>query len=218
MRVLLIEDEFGVGDVVSAYLARTGRKVEWVRNFADGAKAIGENAHDLLLVDLRLPDGHGLDLVGSLREAGDNRPIIIISAQDQIRDRIKGLNAGADDYIVKPFNLGEVEARINAVERRFYGNPSPKITVGDASIDISAERVSVKAQEVDLSKSEWLLLQRLCRPAGKAVTKVDLMEVLFESDVKESSNAIEVHISRLRRKLGPGVILNKRNVGYRLAV
>ena len=221
-RILLIEDEYGVGDVVTAYLSRTGRKVEWVRSFADGAAALKERTHDLLLIDIRLPDGSGLDLVERLRDAGDKRPIIIISAQDQIRDRISGLNAGADDYIVKPFNLGEMEARIDALQRRLAGDPSPKITAGLARIDIARQRAWLNDQEVDLSKTDWLLLRRLCMPAGQTVPKRALQDLLFAESSKdassEGSNAVEVYISRLRRKLGADVILNKRGVGYRLAV
>lgn len=218
MHVLLVEDEFGVGDVVSSYLARTGRRVDWVRTFAEGATALANGTHDLLLVDIRLPDGSGLDLVTQVRDAGDTRPIIIISAQDQIRDRINGLNCGADDYIVKPFNLGEVEARVDAVQRRTFGRPSPRINLANARIDVATERIWVSEIEITLSKSEWLLLKRLCTPPDQAVSKAELEATLFASGRAYESNAVEVYVSRLRRKLGSGAILNKRGVGYRLAV
>lgn len=218
MRVLLIEDEFGVGDVVSAYLARTGRKVEWVRSFADGQTALNARSHDMLLVDLRLPDGNGLDIVGRLRDSGDQRPIIIITAQDQIRDRIKGLNAGADDYIVKPFNLGEMEARMDAVQRRASGNASARIVVGEVRIDTARQIVTLGGVNVAMSKSEWALLKRLCSPPGQSVSKADLQCSLIQFDEKDGGNAVEVYISRLRRKLGHGVIENQRGIGYRLAV
>lgn len=219
MRVLLVEDEFGLGDAVSAYLSKTGRSVDWVRNFADGKVAADGSSHDLLIVDLRLPDGNGLELITKLRDTGDVRPLIIISAQDQIRDRIAGLNAGADDYLIKPFNLRELGARLEALQRRAFGRPSPRFQVGGARIDITNERVWVDDVETGLSKVEWILLKRLCSPAGKAVTKEELRDALGLARPGEiRSNAIEVHISRLRSKLGAGVILNKRGIGYRLAV
>lgn len=216
MQVLLVEDEFGVGDVVSAYLARSGRSVDWVRTLAEGKHALLNGQHDLLLLDIRLPDGSGLDLLTKLRDAGDMRPVIIISAQDQIRDRIDGLNRGADDYIVKPFNLGEVEARVDAVRRRMQGHPNPKISFANIRIDVPNARVWVLDQEIALSLSEWVLLKCLCGPPGQTVSRSELERALVASGKACQSNAVEVYIGRLRRKLGSGIIQNKRGVGYRL--
>lgn len=219
MRILLVEDEFGIGDAVSGYLGRTGRQVEWVRNFEIADAAAAGRAHDMLIVDLRLPDGNGLDLVRKLRDEGDVRPLIIISAQDQIRDRIAGLNAGADDYLVKPFNLGELEARVQALQRRILGRPSPRIAVGNVTIDTANRRVWVNEAEIDLSRAEWIVLARLCASGGAAVTREQLHDSIFAAATDDAhGNAVEVYINRLRRKLGTGTILNKRGVGYRLAV
>jgi two-component system OmpR family response regulator len=219
MRILLVEDEFGLGDVVTAYLGRTGRKVDWVRSFAEGATAISGHSHELIILDLRLPDGNGLDLVTKLRDSGDVRPLIIVSAHDKIGDRIAGLNAGADDYLVKPFALGELEARLQALQRRSYGRPNPRFEIGNVSIDPLNERVWLGNVEVDLTKGEWLLLKRLCQAAGETVARSDLYEAMLSSAPDEhSGNAVEVYVSRLRKKLGGGVIVNKRGFGYRLAL
>jgi two-component system OmpR family response regulator len=219
MRILLVEDEFGLGDIVTAYLGRTGRKVDWVRSFADGETAISGRSHELIILDLRLPDGNGLDLVTKLRDSGDVRPLIIVSAYDKIGDRIAGLNAGADDYLVKPFALGELEARLQALQRRCNGRPNPRFEVCNVSIDPLNERVWLGNVEVDLTKGEWLLLKRLCQAAGETVSRSDLYEAMLSSAPDEhSGNAVEVYVSRLRKKLGGGFIVNKRGFGYRLAL
>lgn len=218
MHLLLIEDEYGIGDAVSSYLSRRGGSVEWVRSYAAAAKAITSATHNLLLVDIRLPDGSGLDLITRIRAAGDVRPIIIISAQDQVRDRIQGLNAGADDYIIKPFNLGELEARVLAANRRSVGRPNPIIHAGRSRIDIANARAWHKDRELYLSKTEWLVLKRLCLTHAGAVTRAELHHAMFGPNGENSSNAVEVYISRLRRKLGAETIINVRNVGYRLVV
>lgn len=218
MRLLLIEDEFGLGDALTAYLNMTGRAVQWVRSFAEGEAASRNSAHDLLIVDLRLPDGNGLDLITKLRKSGDIRPLIVISAQDQIRDRIAGLNAGADDYVTKPFNLHELDARIEALKRRSFGRPGPVVSAGDVRIDVVQGRVWVRDNEVRLSHAEWKVLAKLCSPAGRSFQKVELQRALSQGRSAEiSGNAVEVYVNRLRGKLGLNIITSKRGVGYRIA-
>lgn len=219
MRVLLVEDEFGLGDAVTAYLRSNGRGVKWVRSLAEGEVASGDRKHDLLVVDLRLPDGNGLNLITKLRQSGDIRPIIVISAQDQIRDRIAGLNAGADDYVTKPFNLHELDARIAAAMRRSFGRPGPIVSVGEVRIDVVQGRAFMGDKEILLSHVEWKVLRTLCSPAGRSFQKAELQSALSEGRSEEiSENAVEVYVNRLRGKLGAHVIASKRGLGYRIAI
>ena len=216
MRILLVEDEPVLGDAVATHLKRSNHAVDWVQRIDDAEAALRAVDYRIVLLDLHLPDGRGLDLLRSLRRADDTRPVIILTARDQIRDRIEGLNAGADDYIVKPFDLDELVARIAAVQRRSAEKASSTIRVGDLVIDQTARNVWRNGKEIQLTAREWALLDCLAERTGATLSKAQLEEALYAFGAEIESNAVEVFISRLRKKLGAEVIRTVRGVGYRL--
>lgn len=163
-----------------------------------------------------LPDGSGLDFLRRLRAAGDVTPVIILTARDRISDRIAGLNAGADDYLVKPFDLSELSARVAAVSRRYTGNPNPLVQLGVLEIDLAARAVYREGRRIDLTAREWALFEALLQRPGAILSKRQLEDRLYAFDAEVESNTIEVHVSRLRKKLGQDVIETVRGVGYRL--
>jgi two-component system OmpR family response regulator len=169
-----------------------------------------------VLLDLNLPDGHGLELLRALRKSGVATPVIILTAQDQIASRIDGLNAGADDYLVKPFNLSELSARLGAVARRYGGNPSPKLLLGELEIDTAVRSVMRDHHTVDLTAREWAVFERLIRSPGILVSKAQIEDALFEFGAEVESNAVEVYVSRLRKKLGRESVETVRGLGYRV--
>jgi len=215
LRILLLEDEPLLGEAVATHL-RKAHAVDWLQSLEDGSEAARTVAYDLLLLDLNLPDGHGIDLVDRLRRAGKGVPVIVITARDQVRDRIAGLNAGADDYVVKPFDLDELSARIQAVQRRATALPSPRQHVGDIEIDQIARKVWVRETETSLTAREWAILECFLHRLGTIVSKAKLEEALFEFGTEVESNAVEVYVSRLRKKLGADAIITLRGLGYRM--
>jgi two-component system OmpR family response regulator len=216
MRVLLIEDEPSLGQAVEEHIRDAGHAVDRVRRLDDAEAALRAVDYGLVLLDLHLPDGFGLDLLKSMRRGGDSRPVIILTARDRIRDRIDGLNAGADDYLVKPFDLDELAARVAAVARRAAGNPNPIVVLDELEIDLAARELKLAGKRVDLTAREWAILDQLLRRPNAVVSKEQLGEALYSFDAEVESNAIEVHISRLRKKLGKDLITTIRGVGYRL--
>jgi DNA-binding response OmpR family regulator len=216
MRILLIEDEPGLGEAVATHLKRANHAVDWVQRLDDAEAALHAIDYGLILLDLHLPDGRGLDLLRSLRKEEDKRPVIILTARDQIRDRIEGLNAGADDYLVKPFDLNELVARILAVQRRSAAKAGPMVRVGSLLIDQVDRKLWHDGREVQLTAREWALLECLAQRAGATVSKAQLEEALYAFGSEIESNAVEVYVSRLRKKLGPNVIRTVRGLGYRL--
>jgi two-component system, OmpR family, response regulator len=163
MRVLLIEDEGALGDAVQHRLRSAQHAVDWVETLADGRAALDAVPYGLVLLDLHLPDGHGLDLLRGLRADGDRLPVIILTARDQIGDRIRGLDLGADDYLVKPFDLNELLARVRAVGRRYCGDPNPRMRLGAMEVDLVNRGVTVAGRPVELTGKEWSLLSSLAR-------------------------------------------------------
>jgi two-component system OmpR family response regulator len=163
-----------------------------------------------------LPDGRGLPFLRGLRGRGDVTPVIILTALDQISDRIEGLNAGADDYMVKPFDLSELSARLAAVTRRYSGNPNPLVALGTLEIDLAARSVRREGRLVPLTAREWVLFEAFVQRPGQILSKSQLEERLYDFDTEVESNNIEVHISRLRKKLDKGSIETVRGMGYRL--
>ena len=216
MRVLLIEDEPFLGQAVQEQVAADGHAVDWVTRLDEADAALRAVDYGLVLLDLHLPDGRGLDLLKTLRRAGDQRPVIILTARDQISDRIEGLNAGADDYLVKPFDLNELSARVMAVARRYAGNPNPLMALGDVKIDKAERRVWRDGKVVDLTKREWAIMDLLTQRATAVVSKDQIEEALYDFGSEIESNTVEVHISRLRKKLGRDTIHTLRGVGYRM--
>jgi two-component system OmpR family response regulator len=216
MRILLVEDEPVLGEAVATHLKRSAHGVDWVQRLDDADAALRAVDYGLILLDLHLPDGRSLDLLRPLRESGDLRPVIILTARDQIRDRIEGLNAGADDYLVKPFDLDELVARILAVQRRSAARASPTFRAGNLTIDQAARKVWSDDQEIALTAREWTLLECLAQRAGATLSKSQLEEALYAFGSEIESNAVEVHISRLRKKLGANAIRTIRGLGYQL--
>lgn len=218
VRVLLIEDDAILGEAVRDHVAANGHAVDWVRQLEDARAAAKAVNYGLILLDLRLPDGSGIAFLKALREAGSKTPVIILTAHDQISDRIEGLNSGADDYLVKPFNLGELSARMLAVGRRYGGNPSPVIRLGALEIGPADRRIVTDGREVVLSGREWAVLDVLLARPGATVSKGQIEEALYAFGSEIESNTVEVYVSRVRKKLGHDHILTVRGVGYRLGM
>ena len=217
MRLLLVEDDSMIGAAAQEGLRREGHVVDWVRDGREAGLAIANGVYDLVLLDLGLPRRDGLSLLRELRAKGNEVPVLVITARDAVADRIAGLDAGADDYLVKPFDLDELSARVRAVLRRRSGRGKSVIRVGDLEIDTAARHVKWKRREVALSAREYALLEALADRPGAFHTRAQLEERLYGWDEEIASNAVEVHIHALRRKLDAGLIKNVRGMGYTLA-
>ncbi len=216
MRILLIEDDRVIANALREQAEGEGHSVDWAARLDEASDALATTSYDLILLDLMLPDGRGLPFLRSLRAKGSPTPVIIMTALDQVSDRIEGLNAGADDYLVKPFDLSELSARIGAVARRYSGNPNPLISRGALSIDLAERRVTKAGRTIPLTAREWVLFEAFLQKPGQLLSKPQLEERLYSFDSEVESNTIEVHVSRLRKKLGAEVIITERGLGYRL--
>ena len=217
MRLLLVEDDAMIGEAARQGLRHEGHTVDWVRDGVEGEASVASADYDLVLLDLGLPRRDGLSLLKSWRARGEKVPVLIITARDALADRIAGLDAGADDYLVKPFDLDELMARVRAVLRRRAGRADSTLRVGDLEIDTAARRVKWKGREVMLSAREYALLEALADRPGAYLSRAQLEERLYGWEDEIASNAVEVHIHALRRKLDPNLIRNMRGVGYALA-
>ncbi|WP_291298757.1 response regulator transcription factor [Elioraea sp.] len=217
MRILLVEDHDALAGQVSAALAEALFAVD---RAADGEEAqhLGETgAYDAVVLDLGLPVVDGLTVLRRWRAGGRTMPVLILTARDGWAEKVEGLNAGADDYLAKPFAMGELVARLKALIRRSHGHAHPELAFGDLRIDTAAARVTVAGQGVKLTALEFRLLAVLAHRAGEVVSKTELTEHLYAQDFDRDSNTLEVIVGRLRRKLGDGVIETVRGQGYRLA-
>lgn len=210
MRILLIEDDTVLGSAVRDQITGDGQSVDWVTRLDAAGDAVSGAAYDLLLLDLMLPDGRGIGFLKALRARGDVTPVIILTALDQISDRIEGLNAGADDYLVKPFDLSELSARIGSVARRYSGNPNPIISHGALTSDIASRTIRREGKPIQLTAREWALFEAFLARPGQLLSKPQLEEKLYTFDAEVENNTIEVHVSRLRKKLGAGGIETER--------
>ncbi|GLS32306.1 two-component system, OmpR family, response regulator [Mesorhizobium albiziae] len=218
MRILLIEDDKAIGSAVREHAAAGGHAVDWARTLSTARDYAAVAPYGLVLLDLHLPDGNGIDYLREMRDRLDATPVIILTARDQISVRIEGLNAGADDYLVKPFDLGELSARIHAVARRYGLRPEPIFSLGTLTIVPAERRVDRDGQTVDLTAREWAVLDSLLRRPGAIVSKTQIEDALYSFGSEIASNAVEVYVSRLRKKIGADRIATVRGVGYRLAV
>jgi two-component system OmpR family response regulator len=216
MRILLIEDDSILGNAVRDQVRADGHSIDWATRLDEARESLAVAAYDLILLDLMLPDGRGVPFLRSLRARGDTSPVIILTALDQVSDRIEGLNAGADDYIVKPFDLAELSARINSVARRYAGNPNPIVRLGSLDIDLAARIVRKDGKVIPLTAREWALFEAFVQRPGQLLSKAQLEERLYSFGTEIESNTIEVHVSRLRKKLGHDIIGTERGLGYRL--
>ena len=214
MRLLLIEDDAMIGESVVAGLRHAGHTVDWVRDGRAAEAALAVPVHELVLLDLGLPRKSGLEVLKALRAAGSDLPVLVITARDRVADRIAGLDAGADDYIVKPFDLDELAARIRAVARRRAGRAAPELEHGPLRLDPAKRRAFLDGQEVTLSAREFAVLEALLERPGAVLSRAQLEERLYGWRGEIESNAVEVHIHALRRKLGTDLIRTLRGVGY----
>lgn len=216
MRVLFVEDDPALGRAVAEHIASLGYGVDWVPTLQEAADAFAVVPYELVVLDLGLPDGNGLGFLRRLRQEGRKVPVVIVTAVDQIAWRIEGLNSGADDYVVKPFDLGELTARMASVLRRYGGDPNPLLRLGGLEVDIARRIARVGGRSVDLTAREWAVLERLLRHPNAIVPKTDIEDSLYEFGAEIESNAVEVYVSRLRKKLGRDAIRTVRGAGYRV--
>ena len=215
MRILLLEDNADLADAITSRLKSKDFVVDITSNIQAAESALAVGSFDLALFDLSLPDGNSLALLQKLRRQGKTIPVIIITARDQISDRITGLEAGADDYLVKPFDLDEMIARIHTIMRRYEGNPNPVIKFSNIQIDQSGHRVFVSNVEVELTAKEWAVVQKLSSQQGHIFSKEQMEATLYNFDSEVGSNTLEVYVSRIRKKLGKDHIETVRGLGYR---
>lgn len=216
MRVLLVEDDTVLGAAIRDQVLADGHGADWVTRLDNAQDALISASYDLILLDLMLPDGRGITFLKGLRGRGDVTPVIIMTALDQVSDRIEGLNAGADDYLVKPFDLDELSARIGSVARRYSGNPNPLVVIGPLEVDLAARSIRKEGKAVQLTAREWVLFETFLQRPGQLLSKAQLEERLYSFNTEIESNTIEVHVSRLRKKLGQNIITTERGLGYRL--
>lgn len=220
MRLLLIEDNPRLGEAIVAGLSRDGFAIDWSRSLEEADEALGLTDYDLLLLDLGLPDGDGLDLVRRLRRDRNPTPILVLTARGELGDRVKGLDLGADDYLVKPFELSEVAARCRALMRRPGACLGATLSAGNLTLDTSTRTVRINGSMVTLQRRETTLLEQLLRRVGQVVTKPSLEDQIYAMDAEVTPNALEAVVSRLRRRLtaagADATLKTVHGVGYAL--
>jgi len=217
MRLILIEDDSALAEGIAAALRQGGHLVDLAATGESVSRLVRASAYECGILDLGLPDMDGIDLLRQLRAEGYSFPVLILTARDGLDDRIRGLDSGADDYLVKPFALGELEARLRALLRR-TANKLPWGQVGGLRFNLEANRVQVNGEEVEFTRREFSVLKALLQQAGKVVHKQTMFSSVLPDDTDAAPNAIEVYVSRVRRKVEPaGVVITAlRGVGYRL--
>lgn len=217
MRLLLVEDDSMIGESVRQGLRQDGFTVDWAQDGRAAELAIENGVYDLMLLDLGLPKKEGLDLLKQMRRRGNRIPVLIVTARDAIADRIKGLDAGADDYLVKPFDLDELAARIRALLRRRSGRADPVVRHGKLTLNPATREVTFENKPVPLSAREFALLDAFLDRPGAVLSREQLEEKLYGWGEEVQSNTVEVYIHALRKKLGQDFVKNVRGVGYRVS-
>ncbi len=216
MRILLVEDDDLLGDGLQAGLRHAGYNAEWLRDGVQARTALTSEQYAAVVLDLGLPRLDGISLLREMRAAGNVTPVLVLTARDTTLDKIKGLDSGADDYLIKPVDLDELNARLRALIRRSSGQATPLLQVGDLELDPAARRARLAGQALDLPAKEFAVLEILMRNAGRIVSRGQLEAALYGWDEGVESNAVEVHIHHLRRKLGAATIRTQRGLGYLL--
>ncbi|WP_230664489.1 two-component system response regulator PrmA [Pseudomonas aeruginosa] len=214
MRILLAEDDLLLGDGIRAGLRLEGDTVEWVTDGVAAENALVTDEFDLLVLDIGLPRRSGLDILRNLRHQGRLTPVLLLTARDKVADRVAGLDSGADDYLTKPFDLDELQARVRALTRRTTGRALPQLVHGELRLDPATHQVTLSGQAVELAPREYALLRLLPENSGKVLSRNQLEQSLYGWSGDVESNAIEVHVHHLRRKLGNQLIRTVRGIGY----
>ncbi|MBI4985765.1 MAG: response regulator transcription factor [Rhodocyclales bacterium] len=214
MRILLIEDDPVLGDGLATGLRQSGFAVDWLKDGESAVAAMQSEKFDLTVLDLGLPRLSGMEVLKRLRARGDAMPVLVLTARDAIRDKIAGLDCGADDYLVKPVDLEELAARIRALLRRAAGRAEPMLRHGAIALDPAGRRVEVDGRPVELSAREYAVLHALLANPGRVMSRSQLEQSIYGWNEEPDSNALEVHIHHLRRKFGADLIKTLRGVGY----
>ena len=214
MRILLVEDDPQLGDGLTIGLRQAGFAVDWVKDGNSADHALQSETFDLIVLDLGLPRLSGMEVLSRARSRRQTLPVLILTARDATGDKVSGLDAGADDYLVKPVDLDELAARIRALTRRSAGRAAPLLTRGDLALDPAAHSVTLAGASVELSSREFSLLQMLLENAGRVLSRSQLEQSVYGWRDEPDSNALEVHIHHLRKKLGSELIRTLRGVGY----
>lgn len=217
MRVLLVEDDPLLGDGIRAGLMQAGFAVDWAKDGREAELAVSGEPYDAVVLDLGLPHLPGMDMLRRTRASKNPVPILILTARDSVADRVAGLDAGADDYLIKPFDLGELQARLRALVRRAKSQIEPVIAHGALHLDPAGRSVTLAGRSVELSAREFAILHELLLNAGRVLSKAQLEEKLYGWGEEIESNAVEVFVHHLRRKLAPDLIRTVRGVGYMIA-
>jgi len=214
MRLLLVEDDELLGNGLQVGLQQSGYAVDWVKDGQSAELFLGAGTYDLMILDIGLPKRSGLEVLKSLRGAGNPLPVLLLTARDTVEDKVAGLDSGADDYLVKPFDLDELAARIRALLRRRSGRSEPVIRHRDIVLDPASHAVTHAGRPVELAPREFAVLQQLLENRGRVLSRAQLEQNLYSWKDEVDSNAVEVHIHHLRRKLWPELIRTIRGVGY----
>jgi two-component system, OmpR family, response regulator QseB len=214
MRILLAEDDLALGQALADGLRQLGYAVDWITDGNQAAAALADTGYAAAVLDWNLPRSSGPTIIAALRKRRDATPALLLTARDELADRIAGLDAGADDYVIKPVHLHELAARLRALLRRADGQVEPAIRVGGLEVTPAARTATLEGAALDLTAREYQLLETLVRHPGRAYSRDQLEEALYGWDQEVASNAVEVHIHHLRQKLGPGWIRTLRGIGY----
>ena len=217
MRILLVEDDPRLGDGLTIGLRQAGFAVDWLKDGNSADQALQSETFDFVVLDLGLPRLSGMEVLSRARSRGQHMPILILTARDATGEKVSGLDAGADDYLVKPIDLDELTARIRALTRRSAGRAEPLLIHGDLALDPAAHTLTQAGLVVELSSREFSLLQQLLENAGRVLTRTQLEQSIYGWRDEPDSNALEVHIHHLRKKLGSELIRTLRGVGYTIA-
>lgn len=217
MKVLLVEDDPMIGEAIGHLMHKGGDALDWARDGVEAGAAIAAGHYDAVVLDLGLPRRAGLDVLRAVRARGCTVPVLIATARDAVSDRIAGLDAGADDYLLKPFDFGELHARLRALLRRSAGHPHPAYVCGDIAIDVNRREVLMRGAPVMFSAREWMVLEALVIRPGQILSRQQLEDRLYGWGAEVSSNAVEVYVHGIRRKLGNAFVRTIRGLGYQIA-